>query len=50
MPFKAQNITDLHQLILKGEFVFPVDSVSDEVKDLVKKMLLLDPGQRISIP
>ena len=37
-------------MILKGEFEFPVDSVSDEVKDLIRKMIILDPSQRISIP
>ena len=50
MPFKAHNIADLHKLILKGEFDFPVDSVSSEVKDLVRKMLVLNPSERISIP
>lgn len=50
VPFKANNITDLHKLILKGEFDFPVDSVSVEVKDLIRKMLILDPMNRISIP
>ena len=50
VPFKAHNIADLHKLILKGEFDFPVDSVSPEVKDLVCKMLVLNPSERISIP
>ena len=50
VPFKAHNITDLHKMILKGEFEFPVESVSPEVKDLIKKMLVLDPALRISIP
>lgn len=50
VPFKAHNIADLHKLILKGEFEFPVDTVSDEVKDLVRRMLVLDPAKRISIP
>ena len=50
VPFKAHNIADLHKLILKGEFEFPVDTVSDEVKDLVRRMLVLDPSKRISIP
>ena len=40
----------MHKLILKGEFEFPVDSVSDDVKDLIRKMLVLDPCMRISIP
>lgn len=36
VPFKAHNIADLHKLILKGDFEFPVDSVSEDVKDLVR--------------
>lgn len=50
VPFKASNIADLHKLILQGEFTFPVDSVSDDVKDLIRKMLVLTPENRISIP
>ena len=50
VPFKAHNITDLHKLILKCDFEFPVDTVSDSVKDLVRKMLILNPAERISIP
>ena len=50
MPFKASNINDLHKLILKGDFVFPVDTVSEDVKDLIRKMLVLRPDQRINIP
>jgi serine/threonine protein kinase len=40
----------LHELILKGEFEFAVDTVSEEVKDLIRKMLVLEPEKRISIP
>ena len=43
VPFKAHNISDLHKLILKGEFTFAVESVTDDVKDLVRRMLVLDP-------
>ena len=50
VPFKAGNIADLHKIILKGEFEFPVESVSDEVKDLITRMLILKPENRISIP
>lgn len=50
MPFKANNIADLHKLILKGTFEFPVDSISEEAKDLIRKMLVLTPSKRISIP
>ena len=41
VPFKANNIADLHKLILKGQFEFPVSQISREAKDLVKKMLVL---------
>jgi serine/threonine protein kinase len=50
VPFKANNICDLHKLILNGHFEFPVDSVSEEVKDLIRKMIVLKPEHRISIP
>lgn len=50
MPFKANNIADLHKLILKGDFDFAVDSISESSKDLVRKMLVLTPEDRISIP
>lgn len=50
VPFKAQNIADLHQLILKGSFNYPVETVSDDVKDLINRMIVLEPTNRISIP
>jgi serine/threonine protein kinase len=50
VPFKANNIADLHKLILKGQFDFAVESISEESKDLIRKMLVLTPDQRISLP
>ena len=50
VPFKANNIADLHKLILKGDFEFAVESISEKAKDLVRKMLVLTPEKRISIP
>ena len=50
VPFKASNISDLHKLILAGNFEFPVDSVSEEVKDLIRRMLIVKPEDRINIP
>ena len=50
VPFKANNIEDLHKLILKGTFEFPVSTITSEAKDLVKRMLVLTPEDRISIP
>lgn len=49
VPFKANNIADLHKLILKGDFDFPFKGVSEKVKDLVRQMLVLTPEKRISI-
>jgi 5'-AMP-activated protein kinase catalytic alpha subunit len=50
VPFKANNIADLHKLILKGDFDFAHPSISEQAKDLVRKMLILTPEKRISIP
>jgi serine/threonine protein kinase len=37
-------------LILKGSFDFPVTTISEDAKDLIRKMLVLTPEKRISIP
>ena len=50
MPFKANNIADLHKLILKGEFDFAHPGISPEAKDIVRRMLVLTPEKRISVP
>lgn len=50
VPFKANNIADLHKLILKGTFDFPVSSISQDAKDLLKKMLVLTPEKRLPLP
>ena len=50
VPFKASNISDLHKLILQGEFSFPLDTVTEEVKDLIRRMIVLRPEKRITIP
>ena len=49
VPFKASNLQDLHALILQGNFQYPVP-ISEEARDLIQKMLMLVPHQRISIP
>ena len=41
VPFKAANLPDLHNLILKEEIVYP-DFLSTEVKDLIKRMLVVE--------
>lgn len=51
VPFKASNISDLHKLILKGDFEFPYEeNLSEEAKDLIRKMIVLDPSKRIQVP
>ena len=48
VPFKANNLEELHDAILSGEYTFP-DYLSVEVKDLIYRMLKLNPYHRISI-
>lgn len=49
VPFKASNLEDLHKLILKGEFTFPVE-LTPEAQALVKGMIKLEPKERLTIP
>lgn len=49
VPFKAQNLEDLHKLILKGDFVFPTD-LSEDAQNIVKGMIKLNPRERLTIP
>ena len=50
VPFKANNIAELHKLILKGDFDFAYPHISQEAKDIVRRMLVLTPEKRISVP
>ena len=49
VPFKANTMTDLHKLILKGKYALE-DTISEEEWDLIKKMLNRNPSERITIP
>lgn len=49
VPFKAQNLDDLHKLILKGEFTFP-NELSNEAQSVVRGMIKLNPKDRLTIP
>lgn len=49
VPFKANNMKDLHNLITKGKFSFPCE-VSSDAKDLIRNMLKLKSEDRYSIP
>lgn len=49
VPFKASVMTELHKMILKGKYTLKND-VSEEVRDLLRKMLEVDPKRRFTIP
>jgi serine/threonine protein kinase len=49
VPFKGSSLNDLHALILKGDFKYPV-AISAEARDLIEKMLIIEPTSRIPIP
>lgn len=50
MPFKASTIEELHKKILEGKYEIPSDvRLSDEALDLISKMLVLEPENRIRI-
>lgn len=51
-PFEASNLADLFNLIRRTEYDFsPVTTwqqISDEAKDLIEKLLVVDPQQRLT--
>jgi len=50
-PFYEEELPALFDQILKGRYDFPSpwwDNVSEDAKDLVRKMLTVDPKKRIS--
>ena len=49
VPFRANNMSELHKIIIKGEYELKED-VSEEVRDLLTKMLEVDPKKRYDIP
>lgn len=50
VPFKSNNIEELHALILKGEFIFPKNSkLSPSLQDFLRKVIVLDPSTRITL-
>ena len=47
VPFKANNMSELHKLILKGSYN-PIKDISDHASGLLKGLLELDPKKRLS--
>ena len=48
VPFKGNNIHELHQLILKGDYI-PLNDISQDAAHLIKSILEIEPKKRISI-
>ena len=48
VPFKANNMTELHKMIIKGNYKLK-DDISAESRDLLKQLLEINPAKRISI-
>lgn len=51
VPFKANNMTELHQLIMKAKYSLKDDKVelSDEAKSLIRALLEPEPSKRLNI-
>jgi serine/threonine protein kinase len=49
VPFRAQSMSDLHNIIIKGKYVLKPD-ISDSAIDLLKNILEPNPRKRLSIP
>lgn len=47
VPFKAQTMEELHQLILKGKYLLKED-ISEEARDLLRGLLEIDPKKRLT--
>ena len=47
VPFKGNNIKDLHDLIIKGEYA-PIKDISKEASHLIKSIFEVDPKKRIT--
>ena len=49
VPFKASNINDLKTLIIQGKYKLK-PGISQEAKNLLKRLMEHDPDKRITIP
>ena len=48
VPFKANNLADLHKAMLLGRFELP-EFLSESAKDLIQQMLVIVPYKRIAL-
>lgn len=49
VPFKANNMSELQKMIIKGKYTL-AEGISKEARDLLGRLLEKDPALRISIP
>eukprot|EP00826_Nyctotherus_ovalis_P037571 TRINITY_DN3435_c0_g1_i9.p1 TRINITY_DN3435_c0_g1~~TRINITY_DN3435_c0_g1_i9.p1 ORF type:complete len:551 (+),score=144.98 TRINITY_DN3435_c0_g1_i9:87-1739(+) len=49
VPFKANDVNKLHKLIIKGKYTLK-DDITEEARDLLRRMLERNPYKRITIP
>lgn len=49
VPFKANNMEELHMLIQKGEFEFPQDA-SEHARSLISGLIVVNPKKRMTLP
>jgi 5'-AMP-activated protein kinase catalytic alpha subunit len=49
VPFRAQNMSELHDMIVKAKFSLKAE-ISEQARDLIKKILEPDPRKRLTIP
>jgi serine/threonine protein kinase len=48
VPFKANNMEDLHKLIIKGKYTLK-DDISIEARNLLRGLLEVNPDKRLTI-
>lgn len=49
VPFRANDVATLHKLIVKGKYTLK-DDITEEARDLLRRMLERNPCKRITIP
>jgi serine/threonine protein kinase len=48
VPFKAASMHELHQLIINGKYDLGEEKLSDTAKDLISKLLTVEPKKRLN--
>lgn len=48
VPFKAASMHELHNLIITGKYDISEEKLSEPAKDLIAKLLTVDPKKRLS--